>query len=329
MSVLYLMEQGLTVARKGERLVVLKSGIRVKSVPIHMVERVIAFGNINFTAPALDLIMRNGVPVAFLSIRWRLKGILEPPRSPDIAIRYAQFRRFSSAGFCLKIAQETVRAKINNQLNVLKRLSKNTGLDFSKEMRKMRRITGKINNIGELKTLLGIEGEASRIYYRAFLSVFPEELSGGKRRKHPPGDPVNSLLSFSYTLLTWELFSILRAHGFDPYLGFYHKFRHGRPALALDMVEPFRAPIADNLVFDFINHDAVSAGDFYEKDGAWLLRKRARDSFLREYERLMRRRLKAPSGKRRELRFLMEEYVTALKNAVFKKDRFTAYRYKR
>ncbi len=104
---------------------------------------------------------------------------------------------------------------------------------------------------------------------------------------------------------------------------------YGRPALALDMVEPFRAPIADNLVFDFINHDAVSAGDFYEKDGAWLLRKRARDSFLREYERLMRRRLKAPSGKRRELRFLMEEYVTALKNAVFKKDRFTAYRYKR
>ncbi len=332
MPILYVTEQGSILSREGQSVIVNLSGRVLKRVPVQLIERVVAFGGVNLTGPTITLLMKHGVPVLFISTRWRLKGILEPPKSPDIATRYRQFKTFIAPEPSFRWAKEVVSAKIENQISVLKKLAHKTGLDLHRRVKGLREILTEINSSTSPKSLLGLEGKASKRYYAAFFSMFPREWTRGKRTRRPPEDALNSLLSLTYTLLTWEFFTALRIHGFDPYLGFFHRFRHGRPALALDMMEPFRAPVADNLVFDAVFNGLITPSDFYHKKEAdgregYNLKRKARKDFIAHYEKRMHRKLKSVFGRKREMRFVFDEYALLLKKAMFGRAEFKTYRY--
>jgi CRISPR-associated protein Cas1 len=140
-----------------------------------------------------------------------------------------------------------------------------------------------------LASLLGYEGLIARFYFKEFASL----LKGGKyttswdfeaRNRRPPKDPVNAMLSFAYSLLAKECACALFAEGLDPYWGFYHQPRHGRPALALDIMEPLRPLVADSAVITAINTSMVRDSDFEINPSGCAMSDRARKALLKAYE---------------------------------------------
>jgi CRISPR-associated protein Cas1 len=142
-------------------------------------------------------------------------------------------------------------------------------------------------------TLLGVEGAAARTYFGEFASMIRPEarLDGGfdfsTRNRRPPTDPVNCLLSFGYGQLVKDLTTTTFMVGFDPYQGFYHQPRYGRPALALDLAEEFRPLLVESTVITLINNGEVDSNDFITRAGGYSLTASGRKSFLRAYERRM------------------------------------------
>jgi CRISPR-associated protein Cas1 len=115
-----------------------------------------------------------------------------------------------------------------------------------------------------VQALDGVEGSAARAYFGALMSFNRSAFEWPGRLKHPAPDPINALLSLTYTLLTNELHALLAAAGLDPYFGFLHQLDYGRPSLALDLVEAFRHPLADRFVLAAINQNLFQPDDFYK-----------------------------------------------------------------
>lgn len=152
----------------------------------------------------------------------------------------------------------------------------------------------------DLPTLLGIEGMAARRYFAAFAQCLAESGSGrlrfdwDGRNRRPPTDPVNALLSFTYAMLVRSWTVQLSAVGLDAYRGFYHRPRYGRPALALDMMEPFRPLVADSAVLLACNNGEIGASDFLERTGAVSLTPSGRKAMIAAYERRLDQEITHP-----------------------------------
>ena len=177
----------------------------------------------------------------------------------------------------------------------------------------MRRLADRAPYAFSESELLGLEGEAAARYFRLFETMFGEtardfpEFAFDKRTRRPPADPVNAMLSLGYALLTRTWLTVLSATGFDPYLGFYHRPRFGRPALALDMMEPFRPILADSTVIQVINNGEVKADDFSSAGPAVNLKPHARRAFIAAYERRLAQEVTHPVfGYRVSMRRLLE-----------------------
>ena len=318
MPAVYLTDPGTRLVRRGLRLGVQTQGTLVTEIPVRRIDRVVLFGATGLTVPAMDLLLEHQIPVFFLSPHGRVRGILESPKAPDILFRYGQFQVFQNPDRALDLAKRVVEGKIQNQRRVLQRIQKNRPhLDLSKEIRALNLFASLVEYRQGFSSLRGLEGRATHHYFQGFRKALPPGWTFVKRTRRPPRDPTNSLLSLGYTLLTTELFSWLRVHGFDPYLGFFHRIRFGRPALALDLAEEFRHPVIDLLVLDLISHHRLKQEDFEEtSEGGWYLTKRGRTVFFRQYEQRMNHRLKGPDGRRHPLRKILEFQVIRLKRAV-------------
>ncbi|RME97239.1 MAG: CRISPR-associated endonuclease Cas1, partial [Alphaproteobacteria bacterium] len=165
----------------------------------------------------------------------------------------------------------------------------------------------------EMAVLLGLEGEAAAIYFRCFdRLIAPEKavlpaFGFAQRNRRPPADPVNALLSFAYALLARTWLTTLAAVGFDPYRGFYHRPRHGRPALALDMMEPFRPVLADSVVLQVINNGEVASDGFTVRGTACTMTSATRKALIAAYERRLNQETTHPVfGYRVAMRRLIE-----------------------
>jgi CRISPR-associated protein Cas1 len=163
-------------------------------------------------------------------------------------------------------------------------------------MVELKRAAEAAEGAGSLEELLGIEGNAARVYFGAFAGMIKTEEEGAKgefsfdflgRNRRPPKDPVNALLSLAYSVLAKDLTLACYAVGFDPLMGFYHQPRFGRPALALDLMEPFRPLIADSAVLSAINMRMVTGRDFVKAGTAVAMTPAGRKGFFRAYEARM------------------------------------------
>ena len=143
-------------------------------------------------------------------------------------------------------------------------------------------------------SLLGFEGNGSAAYFGVFGKLLRDSMSFTRRRRRPPTDPVNAMLSLSYTLLLHQVSSAIQIVGFDPYMGFLHQPRHGRPALALDLMEEFRPIIADSVVLNIVNHHILTEKDFSEELGVVHLKPEARKTFYGKFEERLLEELQHP-----------------------------------
>ncbi len=223
----------------------------------------------------------------------------------NVETRTGQYRSSFDAEVCLRLARRLVAGKIANSRTLLKRNWKGDGTSIAPILDALQRDLRNALRMKTLDALLGIEGTAAGRYFEHFSGMFkPHEDAGltfdlTTRNRRPPRDPVNAMLSFAYAMLTREWTVTLAAVGLDPYRGFYHQPRFGRPALALDMMEPFRSLIADSTVLMAINNGEVRPGDFVHAAGSCNLTEKGRRNFIAAFERRMAQEVTHPIFKYR------------------------------
>ncbi|MGC9326748.1 MAG: CRISPR-associated endonuclease Cas4g/Cas1g [Candidatus Hinthialibacter sp.] len=289
---LYVQEQGAFVGKKGEELVVKKKGELLNSVRLMELSHLCLYGSVQISTQMVQELLKRSIPILYYSYGGWFHGICTGMSHKNVELRRLQFAA-AERGQAIEIARTLVRNKIQNCRTMLRRNGQNGATEAAEELKRAENQSGHIKS---LETLLGIEGNAGRIYFEHFSSMIkPKENNGESmaafdfqtRNRRPPRDPINALLSFAYSLLTKDFTITLLAVGFDPYLGFYHQPRYGRPALAWDLMEPFRPLIADSTVLNAVNNGIIQANDFIRSAGAVALKPEARKRFILAYERRM------------------------------------------
>lgn len=310
---LYLNTQGLSVGKSGEVLKVKERDKVIQEVRLNEICQLSLMGNIQLTTQAIQALCEAEVPIAYFSMGGWFYGITQGLGVKNIFLRREQFRLADVPGFCLRLARALVAGKIRNQRTLLQR---NHVEPPAEALALMKCLQEDAERAGAMESLLGIEGNAARVYFQHFAGMlkagkdeaaeiageggsgiedgdpsavsplaFPFDFAGRNRR--PPRDPVNSLLSLAYSLLAKDLTIVTQAVGFDPYLGFYHQPRFGRASLGLDLMEPFRPLIADSAVLSAINTRMVTPADFLRTGNAVVLTTDGRKKFFRAYEQRM------------------------------------------
>jgi len=287
-AVLYLQEQGASVGKRSEHLVIKKDGVELSRVPMHCLRQVVVFGNVQLSTQALETLVANDIFVAYLTSHGRFLATFAPVMLKNVGLREAQYRVFSSPEQRLQLSRAVVRAKISNQRTWLMRFLRSDadrGRDHP-AARELAELLRRLDSASSLDALLGFEGQAASVYFSHFSHFLksPQSFDFSGRNRRPPRDPVNALLSFAYALLAKDCFSAACTVGFDPYKGFFHCDRHGKPSLALDLMEEFRPVIADSVVLSLLNNDLIGPEDFLQANGGYLLNDQGRRAFFRAYE---------------------------------------------
>jgi CRISPR-associated endonuclease Cas1/CRISPR-associated protein Cas4 len=310
---LYVQEPGARVTKSGEVLVIEAEAGKTE-VPLGDISELVLHGPVSLTTPALGALLRDEVPVTYASTGGWVMGHTVSTGNRNVAIRIAQYRAAFDERRCLAFARSLVVAKIKNSRVFLRRNFK-AGDEAERDaaLEALARLADRAAHAPSEAELLGVEGEAAARYFRLFSTMFGEiardfpAFAFDKRTRRPPADPVNAMLSFGYALLTRTWLTALSAVGFDPYLGFYHKPRFGRPALALDMMEPFRSILADSTVIQAVNNGEVKAEGFIAAGPAINLKPPAKRAFIAAYERRLDQEVTHPVfGYRVSMRRLLE-----------------------
>ncbi len=285
---LYVQGQGHSVGLKGDVLEIRDRKSVVNQVRLREVSQVSLFGNVQISAQALRELAARDVTILHLSYGGWLTAVTTPPPHKNIELRRRQFQAAANQKLCLYLARAFVSGKIRNSRTLLRRNARELKDNVVHRLAENRRKAERAENLNEL---LGMEGLAARDYFANFTrmlktsdatrTVFDFE----SRNRRPPRDPINALLSFLYSMLSKDLTVTLVRIGFDPYLGFFHQPRYGRPALALDLIEEFRPLIADSVVIGMINNGEIRPSDFIARAGSVALRADGRKRVLEAYER--------------------------------------------
>lgn len=286
MRALYVTEQRAVIRKTSDRLVIEKNHKVLLEVPCLNLETVLIYGNVQVTTQALVEMLDHGIELAIFSLNGQLRGQLTPPKARNVPLRMRQYEVARSEAESLALARELVRAKIENSAAVLRRFRANHPEALpAAAVAEVERAAAGIDRISSLDALRGIEGTAAARYFEAFEALVPAELGFAGRNRRPPRDPVNALLSFGYVLVGNEIQALLDGMGFDPYLGFYHQLDYGRPSLALDLLEEFRAPLVDRWSAALLNRGLLRSADFARTpDGGLLLQREALKRFFPAYE---------------------------------------------
>lgn len=280
----------------GSRLRVMAEDEELASVPLIQISQLVLMSGAHASAPVISECCRLGIPIVHMSGTGWLNGITTGLIHKNVALRAEQFEAARDEVRRLAIARPIVSAKIQNARVLLRR----NGRADDRDLEILRGFANAALAAHSAEVLLGIEGSAARLYYSGLSgmlkgapgSVRAFDFEGRTRR--PPRDPMNALLSFASSLLTRDWTVALQAVGFDPMMGFYHRIHYGKPALALDMMEPFRPVIVDSVAIGAVNNGEVQENDFYEREGAVLLSPSGRKRFVEAYERRMATQIEHP-----------------------------------
>jgi CRISPR-associated protein Cas1 len=297
---LYLTEQNSILRKTGDRLIVQKGDDILLDVQCHKIDAVLIFGNVQFTTQAVHELFQHGIEMAILTRTGKLIGQITSPATKNITLRQQQFRKYWDDDFRLRLSREIVTGKIKNCLNIIRLFSYNhPQIDFEAETTGLKTTLSSVESADAIDQLLGLEGGAAKTYFDAFGKMLMGDFSFPGRRKRPPTDPVNALLSLSYAMVFNEISSLLDGLGFDPYLGYFHSIDYGRPSLAADIIEEFRAPIADRLTLSLVNNRVLRQEDFYSnpKDGGVYLKREGLKRYFVEYESMLNREFIHPETK--------------------------------
>lgn len=279
--------QGAKLGVRGDTLQVQVKKDVIAKMPIANVRTVSVYGGVQLSSQAISRLMGAGVPVAWHTRSGYLYGLAQPMRAPNLVARRAQFAWAQEEPRCRQVSAAIIANKITNQRTILRR---NHPGGIHEKLARMRQLSRAVGEKYDLDQLRGYEGEAAALYFEEFGRLLKakgelgEFFSWTRRSRRPPRDPVNAVLSFCYALLTTQFTLAIQKVGLDPMLGFLHTARPGRPALALDLMEPFRPIVADSVVLTMINTGQLYPSCFVRMGQAWALSATGRRQVLEAWE---------------------------------------------
>jgi len=283
-------QNGTRIGIKGRALTISEASgkARKKEIPLASVDSLSLLGSVQISTQAMKVLADHGIPIALLSAAGRLVGMMDPLDSVSAVVRRKQVLGFESSDKCLELARALITAKIANQRKLLVRNYPELPADVSEAMAVQVNQAAKADS---LESLRGHEGQAAAIYFDHFAGMLKgaagAEFDVNGRKRRPPPDPVNSCLSMTYSMLTHECVAALRVARLEPSIGAFHVSRPGRPALALDLMEPFRPLIADSIAIAAFNRGELAEGHFLRTSAGCTFTDAGRKAFFEAYARRM------------------------------------------
>ena len=284
MSTLYVIEQGARVEKEYRRIAVFKDDELLLATPLARVDHVVLVGNVGVTTPALVALLEAGVGLSLVNQAGRLRGRLTPAMGKHLELRRRQFERAQDVDFCLALSKDIVRGKLRNARNLAHRLLRSRPHLDARPLARLEAALAQIRLAPDLPTLRGVEGNGAKAYFAMWRQCLDPGFEFDRRTRRPPRDPVNALLSLGYSLLSQNVMAACEVAGLDPYEGFYHADKYGRPALALDLMEEFRGVIADSVALNLINRGMLQPKDFQPgPEGGVYLKPEALRTYFHHY----------------------------------------------
>ena len=293
LNTLYVTKDDAYIHRERETLVIEVERQKVMQLPVLSINGLVAIGRVMMSPGAMALCAEKNIAVSFLTGHNRFLAQVTGKQSGNVLLRRAQYRIADDAERCREIVRCIVAAKITNTRTGLQRAlrnhpeSDNEG-KMAAAIERLARIKKNVAAADSSDTLRGYEGEAAREYFSVFNTLIRSEngFALEKRSRRPPLDPVNALLSFLYTLLCHDCRGACEAVGLDPAVGFLHRDRPGRPGCALDLMEEFRAIVADRVVLTLINRKQITSKQFNtQESGAVMMNEACRKTVLEQWQK--------------------------------------------
>jgi len=294
-----------------------------KLIPLFKIEEVVVLGDITLTTPALTSLLEAQISITYLSKHARYLGNLSPALTKNSLLRLAQHSNHACLASRHALAQRFVVGKLRNMKTLLMRYQRSsTDLSFATQIESLKNCLQSAEHMQYaepvppeqiedeeteqessydsrmhgLGPLLGCEGAGSAAYFSIFGQLIKCDWPHGfvKRTRRPPTDPVNAMLSYGYVILTTQVASILASVGFDPYIGYLHSSRYGKPALALDLLEEFRPIIVDSVVLNLLNNRQLEPKDFRQELNSYQMTDATKRLFLQKFEERMQETITHP-----------------------------------
>ncbi len=294
LNTLYVTSEDSYLSLDGQNIVVIDKDQEVGRLPLHNLDGIVSFGY-RGTSPALmGACAEKNISLCYVTPQGKFLARITGRIKGNVVLRKRQYESSQSAQESLDIARNCIFGKVFNARWILERALRDHSMQIDTEKVKnasllLKNSLERVNGCTSSEQLRGLEGEAASVYFGVFDELILQQkkaFSFNGRNKRPPLDPVNALLSFTYTLLTNMYTSALETVGLDPYVGYLHTDRPGRASLALDMMEELRAVMADRFVLSLINKKIVTAKDFKVKEnGAVLMSDDARKSVIQEWQK--------------------------------------------
>lgn len=293
LNTLYITSCEKYLSLEGETVVVSENNIECARVPLHNIQSIITMGYAGVSPALLGKCAEYGIIISFLSRSGRFLAHTVGSYNGNVVLRKTQYRYSENEELCTAISKNIMIGKLFNSRGVIERATRDyaASLDIEKLKKVSNNLKCSIDSIEQCKNteqLRGIEGEGASRYFSVFDDLILQQkkdfLFNGRVRR-PPTDPVNAMLSFSYTLLNSMMTSAIYCVGLDPYVGFMHKDRPGRTSLALDLMEELRSVFADRFVITMINKRIINKNDFFAKEnGAIYFTDEGKKKFLQAWQ---------------------------------------------
>lgn len=284
---------GKFVGRKGETIVVREGGKTVARLQPQELEQVIISGKGVVSTDALRLLAEHGVDVLIVDFRGEVKARLSSPEMRTVSTRREQYLAYGDERG-VGVAKAVIRAKLKNQAAVLQTLAKKrveTAPSLAERLRtaaeemvkllpELEEVEGK--KVDEVRErIMNLEGRGAQLYWEALAGIFEGWGFEGRSGRYAT-DPVNAMLNYGYGILLGEVWRAVHYAGLDPYGGFLHADRPGRPSLVLDLMEEFRPHVVDRMVVGMVSKRMVSKEGFEVVDGVCQMGEEVRRFYLQE-----------------------------------------------
>ena len=290
LNVLYVLTPHSELYVRNQTICLKIGGDEKISIPVTSIDSIVCFGVMSLTTPFVDFCGKNGVSITLLSEYGRFCGRFCGPTTGNVLLRRQQYRLLENEDARLSTGINIIGAKLKNSKIFLLRAARDAPTDeniYSHAINIIDLQMQSLRDSSSIDELRGYEGVAANTYFGVFNYLLRNntiQFSFDGRNRRPPRDEINAALSFAYTLLTKEYVSALESFGIDPAVGIIHSVRPGRPALALDLMEELRVPLADRFVLSLINRKQLNPSDFDKRMDAVFLNEKGRKTFLAQWQ---------------------------------------------
>lgn len=293
LNTLYITSPDRYLSLDGENVVILSGNTEIGRIPLHNLESIVTYGYTGASPKLMGACAKMNISLSFMTEHGKFLARITGEVRGNVTLRKEQYRISDKEVQSIIIARNFIIGKLYNSKWVIERAIRDYPLridtnKFKTKSEFLSKAMKALQNCTDTEQLRGIEGEAASVYFSVFDNMIlqnKEDFFFNTRNRRPPLDNVNAMLSFAYSLLANMCASSLEAVGLDPYVGFLHKDRPGRASLALDLMEEFRAVMADRFVLTLINRRIINNKGFIKKEnGAVIMNDETRKLFLNAWQ---------------------------------------------